>query len=133
MEARQFYVDERSTVPLYVQLGEQVLAAVARGELRRGDRLPSVRDVAGELALNPLTVNRAYAELEREGVLETRRGLGTFVAGLRKRKDGAAVPALADIAGRFVSRARALGYEGRQIVSAVQTHVGATSAARRGR
>jgi GntR family transcriptional regulator len=133
MEARQFYVDERSTVPLYAQLGEQVLAAVARGDLRRGDRLPSVRDVAGELALNPLTVNRAYAELEREGVLETRRGLGTFVRDLRKRKDGTAVPALADIAERFVSRARALGYEGRQIVSAVQTHVGATSAARRGR
>ncbi len=133
MEARQFYVDERSTVPLYVQLGEQVLAAVARGDLRRGDRLPSVRDVAGELALNPLTVNRAYAELEREGVLETRRGLGTFVAGMRKRKDGTAVPALTDIAERFVSRARALGYEGRQIVSAVRTHVGATSAARRGR
>jgi GntR family transcriptional regulator len=133
MEARQFYVDERSTVPLYVQLGEQVLAAVARGELRRGDRLPSVRDVAGELSLNPLTVNRAYAELEREGVLETRRGLGTFVAALRPHKGGATVPALADIAGRFVSRARALGYEGRQIVSAVQTHVGATSAAGRGR
>jgi len=131
MKARQFYVDERSAIPLYAQLGEQVLAAVSRGELRRGDRLPSVRDVAGELALNPLTVNRAYAQLEREGVVETRRGLGTFVASQAKRRGGAAAPQLIDIAERFVSRARALGYEGRQIVSAVQTQVGAASAARR--
>jgi GntR family transcriptional regulator len=130
VEARQFYVDERSAVPLYVQLGEQVLAAVARGDLGRGDRLPSVRDVAAELSLNPLTVNRAYAELEREGVLETRRGLGTFVATPRKR-GAATVPRLDDIAERFVSRARALGYEGGQIVSAVRARVGASSAARR--
>jgi GntR family transcriptional regulator len=129
MEARQFYVDERSSVPIYAQLGEQVLAAVARGDLGRGDRLPSVRDVAAELALNPLTVNRAYAELERQGVLETRRGLGTFVAA--RKRHGAAVPRLADIAERFVSRARALGYEGRQIVNAVQAQVGAAAAARR--
>jgi len=131
MEARKFYVDERSAIPIYAQLGEQVLAAVARGDLRRGDRLPSVRDVAAELALNPLTVNRAYAELERQGVLETRRGLGTFVAAARKRSGGAGAPRLSDIAERFVARARALGYEGRQIVSAVQAHVGAAGAARR--
>ena len=132
MKARQFYVDERSAVPLYVQLGEQVLAAVSRGDLRRGDRLPSVREIAAELSLNPLTVNRAYSELEREGVVETRRGLGTFVASPPKRRGGSSAPQLADIAERFVSRARALGYEGRQIVSAVQTQVGAASAARRG-
>jgi GntR family transcriptional regulator len=132
MEARHFYVDERSSIPIYAQLGEQVLAAVARGDVRRGEQLPSVRDVAAALALNPLTVNRAYAELEREGVVETRRGLGTFVAAPRRRRGGSAAPRLADIAERFVSRARALGYEGRQIVSAVQTQVGAASAARRG-
>jgi len=131
MEAKQFYVDERSSVPIYAQLGEQVLAAVARGKLLQGERLPSVRDVAAALALNPLTVNRAYSELERVGVVETRRGLGTFVAAPRKRR-GVASPQLADIAERFVSRARALGYDGRQIVGAVQTQVGATGAARRG-
>jgi GntR family transcriptional regulator len=132
MTVRHFYIDERSAVPIYVQLGEQVLAAVSRGDVGRGDRLPSVRDVAAELGLNPLTVHRAYAELEREGVVETRRGLGTFVAAPRKRGGGAKAPHLADIAERFVSRARALGYEGRQIVSAVQTQLGAASAARRG-
>jgi GntR family transcriptional regulator len=132
MEAKQFYVDERSSVPIYAQLGEQVLAAVARGALRKGERLPSVRDVAAALALNPLTVNRAYSELERVGVVETRRGLGTFVAAPRKRRGGTQAPALSDMAERFVSRARALGYDGRQIVGAVQTHVGAASAARRG-
>nr|WP_245302033.1 GntR family transcriptional regulator [Symbiobacterium terraclitae] len=59
---------------------EQVRQAVASGVLRAGDRLPSVRDLAVELAVNPNTVAKAYQELEREGVIETPRGRGTFVA-----------------------------------------------------
>jgi GntR family transcriptional regulator len=119
MQANQFSVDDASPVPVYAQLCEQVLAAVSRGSAGRGDQLPSVRDVAATLGINPNTVNRAYAELERDGVVETRRGLGTFVAAPRKRMLGLA-PRLAEIAKRFVARARALGYEGTQIVNAVR-------------
>jgi GntR family transcriptional regulator len=115
---RQLAIDDVSPVPVYAQLHEQLLAAVARGTLRRGEQLPSVRDVAATLGINPNTVNRAYAELEREGVVETRRGRGTFVAAAPSR--GSTLTRLAEIAKRFVARARALGYDGPQILGAVR-------------
>lgn len=117
MDARRLFVDDASPLPVYAQLSEQVLGALARGEMDAGDRLPSVRDVAAALALNPNTVNRAYAELERIGAVETRRGRGTFVSRPRARTPG--VPRLIEIAEPFVARALALGYAGRQIVKTV--------------
>src|SRR5579862_7469912 len=68
MDARRLFVDDASPVPVYAQLSEQMLGALARGEIESGDRLPSVRVIAAALELNPNTVNRAYAELERIGV-----------------------------------------------------------------
>lgn len=120
MQTQQLIVDDVSPVPVYAQLCEQLMAAVARGALRRGEQLPSVRDVAATLGINPNTVNRAYAELEREGVLETRRGRGTFVAASPR---GSAVARLTEIAKRFVARARALGYDGSQILGAVRKEI----------
>ncbi|MEO6835074.1 MAG: GntR family transcriptional regulator, partial [Candidatus Tumulicola sp.] len=61
MDARQLFVDDESPVPVYAQLAEQVLGAVARRHLRAGDQLPSVRDAAASLGVNANTVNRAYA------------------------------------------------------------------------
>lgn len=75
-----FYLDHRSPIPIYVQLQDQVKQAVVGGVLRRGEQLPSVRELAGRLAVNPNTIARAYLELEREGFIETLRGRGTFVA-----------------------------------------------------
>jgi GntR family transcriptional regulator len=118
-----FFVDDDSTVPVYVQLREQVLAALAYGRIGRGDRLPSVRDLAAALDVNPNTVNHAYAELERDGVVETRRGLGTFVRRQKARGRGPSASRLAEIAERFVAHARSLGYEGEQIVGSVRTAV----------
>ena len=118
MNLTSLYVDDGSSLPVYVQLQEQVLAAIARGELARGERLPSVRDVAAAIGINPNTVNRAYAELERGGVVATRRGRGTFVAERRKRTTD--VGRLLQIAERFVAHARSLGYDGAQIVSVVR-------------
>jgi GntR family transcriptional regulator len=79
----RFAIDAKSGVPLYRQLIEQVKVAVARGKLSPGDQLPTVRQLAVELSINPNTVIRAYRELEIEGVLETHQGSGTFV-GTRK-------------------------------------------------
>lgn len=76
----EFQCDTTSRVPIYRQLIDQVRHAVARGRLRPGFRLPSVRVLSRELVINPNTVSRAYAELEREGILHTRQGLGVFVA-----------------------------------------------------
>src|SRR5438874_1320493 len=67
-------------VPIYVQLREQILAAIGRGALKPGAQLPTMRQVAVALKIDLNTVQRAYAELEREGVLSTVRGRGSFVA-----------------------------------------------------
>ena len=118
MDGLRLRVDDASPLPVYAQLSEQLLGALARGDLGAGERLPSVRDVAAALDVNPNTVNRAYAELERLGAVETRRGLGTFVSSQRVRR-GARVPRLVEITEPFVARARALGYAGDHIVSTV--------------
>lgn len=65
--------------PIYLQIAHHVRRALARGVLRPGDRLPSARELAQRLKVNPNTVIHAYAQLEREGMIETKRGLGTFI------------------------------------------------------
>jgi GntR family transcriptional regulator len=73
-------VRPESPVPIYEQIASQLIFAVAGGDLAVGDLVPSVRDLATQLVVNPNTVSRAYQELERAGVIETRRGLGMAVA-----------------------------------------------------
>jgi len=75
-----FSIVPGSTAPIYRQLVDQVRRLVAGGQLAPGDALPSVRDVALQLAVNPMTVSKAYGLLEHEGVLERRRGVGMLVA-----------------------------------------------------
>lgn len=76
-----FRLDTRSHVVPYLQLVQQVKQAMRMGLLEAGDRLPTVRDVASSLAINPNTVLKAYRELELEGLVEGRPGQGTFVVG----------------------------------------------------
>ena len=75
-----FQLDSASGVPFYRQILDQILAGIATGALQRGERLPTVRALAVELAVNLNTVARAYKELEIRGVLATQQGSGTFVA-----------------------------------------------------
>ena len=72
-------VDPQDRTPIYAQLDRALRAAIATGRLAVGDQLPTVRQLAVELSLNANTVARVYGELERAGILETRRGVGTFV------------------------------------------------------
>jgi GntR family transcriptional regulator len=74
-----FNLDNRSGVPPYLQLVQQVKQALRLGFLRPGDQIPTMREVVGRLAINPNTVFKAYRELEREGLVESRPGQGTFV------------------------------------------------------
>jgi GntR family transcriptional regulator len=74
-------IDLKSGVPFYRQIIEQVKFAIARGDLGPGDRLPTVRQLAVDLSINPNTVIRAYREMEIEGVLDSQQGSGTFVSG----------------------------------------------------
>jgi GntR family transcriptional regulator len=105
-----FHVDPRSPTPIYDQISSQVKHACAAGTLRRGDILPSVRQMAVSLRVNPNTVARAYRELEAEGVVESRKGQGTFVAETGRRLTAAARrKALAPGAMRLAGDAHALG------------------------
>ena len=75
-----FSIDAKSGVPLYRQIIEQVKFAIARGDLEPGNQLPTVRQLAVDISINPNTVIRAYRELELEGLLATQQGSGTFVS-----------------------------------------------------
>ena len=74
-----FSIDPTDPTPIYAQLERGIRAAIASGQIRSGDRLPTVRQLAVELRVNANTVAKVYAELERAGVLATQRGVGTFV------------------------------------------------------
>src|SRR5438034_9251116 len=76
----EFRIEPASRTPIYRQLVAQIREAVARSRLKPEERLPSVRDLSRQLVINPNTVARVYTELEREGILNTRPGLGVFVA-----------------------------------------------------
>ena len=83
----EFLIDAKSGVPFYRQIIEQVKFGIARGDLQPGDRLPTVRQLAVDLSINPNTVIRAYRELEIEGTLDTQQGSGTYVGNRQPEVD----------------------------------------------
>jgi GntR family transcriptional regulator len=107
----EFRLDTRSGVPAYLQLVQQVRQAIRLGMLRPGDQLPTVKEVVTMLTINPNTVLHAYRQLDLEGLIEGRRGVGTFVAA------SPAPPPVDDLKGlrssldRWVGRARAAGLD----------------------
>lgn len=83
----EFAIDSKSGVPFYRQIVEQVKFGMARGDLKPGNQLPTVRQLAVDLSVNPNTVVRAYRQLEIEGMLDTQQGSGTFISHRRPRVD----------------------------------------------
>ena len=113
----RFQLDLKSGVPVYRQLIDQVLIGVASGVLTAGDQLPTVRQVAVDLSINPNTVVRAYKELEIRGVLTTQQGSGTFITSMKvKQDDVQRQKRLTAMLGEFVARAGAEGYTVEQIM-----------------
>jgi GntR family transcriptional regulator len=107
----EFRLDLQSGVPVYRQLIDQVLGGMAAGVLATGDQLPTVRQVAVDLSINPNTVARAYREMEIRGVLDTQQGTGTFVSNQKVEPDAVERERrLAQIVGEFVARAGAAGF-----------------------
>src|SRR5580692_796869 len=82
-----FRLDQHSGVPVYRQLIDQIQGGMASGTLAAGTQLPTVRQVAVDLAINPNTVLRAYRELEIRGVLDTQQGTGTFISERKPKRD----------------------------------------------
>src|SRR5580704_15989673 len=107
----EFRLDPQSGVPVYRQLIDQVMGGMAAGTLAGGHQLPTVRQVAVDLSINPNTVVRAYRELEIRGVLETQQGTGTFVSYQKVRRDDVERERqLNQLVSEFVSRAGSAGF-----------------------
>ncbi|WP_299539606.1 GntR family transcriptional regulator [uncultured Streptomyces sp.] len=109
-DAFEFRIDRRSGVATYLQIVQQAKQALRLGVLEPGDRLPTAREVVEVTAINPNTVLKAYRELEREGLVEARRGLGTFVRRTLGAAGAGEGPLRAELAD-WARRARAAGLE----------------------
>ena len=107
----EFHLDARSGVPTYLQLVQQVRQAIRLGILHPGDQLPTVKEVVGSLAINPNTVLKAYRELDRESLVEGRRGVGTFVSSRLSGPPPDGVKELRTGLERWIGRARAVGLD----------------------
>jgi GntR family transcriptional regulator len=107
----EFHLETRSGVPTYLQLVQQVRRAVRLGLLHPGDQLPTVKEVVEQLTINPNTVLRAYRELDLEGLVEGRRGVGTFVASGNAPLPPDDLKALRSSLQRWIDRARASGLD----------------------
>ncbi|MGB3564850.1 MAG: GntR family transcriptional regulator [Thermoanaerobaculia bacterium] len=106
----QLHIATGSELPIYRQIMRQITDAIAGGRLRPGDKLTSQRDLAVQLVISPLTVKKAYDELEREGLIRTERGRGTFVASGAPAIDrGEQLERLREMARRLLSRAHLIG------------------------
>ena len=107
----KFHLDTRSGVPAYLQLVKQVRQAIRLGMLQPGDQLPTVKEVVAQLTINPNTVLHAYRQLDGEGLVEGRRGVGTFVAANPVPVPPDDLKGLRSSLERWVMRARAAGMD----------------------
>jgi GntR family transcriptional regulator len=120
----EFQIDPASRLPIYRQLARQLREAVARGRLQPDDRLPSVRDLSRTLVINPNTVARVYTELEREGVINTRPGLGVFVARPKAELTRKArKERLDELLDHFLTEAVHLGFSAQEVTALVAQRV----------
>lgn len=106
-----FHLDSRSGVPTYLQLVQQVRQAVRLGILLPGDQLPTVKEVVSTLAINPNTVLKAYRELDREGLIVGRRGVGTFVSAEPPSPPPDGLKELRVALQRWIDKAKAAGLD----------------------
>ena len=121
----QVSINLRDRTPIYIQLERGLRAAIAAGRLRAGDQLPTVRQLAGDLRVNANTVARVYSELERAGVLETRRGVGSFVSATRAqaRPRRERDRRLSAFVTRLLAEAEAEGFTSNDVLTALRAHV----------
>jgi GntR family transcriptional regulator len=114
-------IDAKSGVPFYRQIIEQVKFAVASGDLKPGDQLPTVRQLAVDISINPNTVIRAYRELEFEGLLDSQQGSGTFVSDKQPEIDAVERQRMLDqIITELLARASAYGFTLEEVLQGVR-------------
>ena len=115
-------IDPRDSTPIYAQVERGLRAAIASGRLRVGDQLPTVRQLAVDLEINPNTVVRAYRELEYDGLLETHQGTGTFISDQKlHRPADERQRQLEQIASDTIARAGAAGFTIRELIEQLRS------------
>lgn len=112
-----------ATQPIYLQLVQKVIIQIVRGDLKVGEKLPSVRELGAQFKVNPNTVQRAYAELERLTVVETRRGLGTFVTEDETRLDQLREQLKHEKIVTFIQDMKEMGFNSMEIKAGLDGHL----------
>jgi GntR family transcriptional regulator len=127
-------IDSRDATPIYAQLERGLRAAIAAGRIKPGDQLPTVRELAVDLRVNANTVARVYGELERAGVIETRRGVGSFVSATpaQARSPREHDRRLRAFVTRVLADADAAGFAIDELIAALTVHRPAKEAGRGG-
>ncbi|MFC3746686.1 GntR family transcriptional regulator [Paenibacillus sp. GCM10012306] len=112
-----------NNLPIYIQIMNYIKGEIVTGKLKPGDKIPSVRELASELQINPNTVQRTFQELERETIVETRRGMGRYVTSEEGKIMTIKKEMAKDVLDRFIRGMRELGFQGEDIVAAVAESV----------
>lgn len=118
-----FSIDAKSPMPIYAQLEQAIKLALISGEIQEGEQMPTVRQMAVSLKINANTVARVYTELERQKILETRRGIGTFVSIRRVNRESNKKTrkiSLVELVARFLSETSAVGYSPQEIIEIIR-------------
>ncbi|OKP86090.1 GntR family transcriptional regulator [Paenibacillus sp. P3E] len=109
--------------PIYLQIMNYMKGEIVTGKLRPGDKIPSVRELAAELQINPNTVQRTFQELEREEIVETRRGMGRYVTGNEQTILTIKKEMAQDVLERFFRGMQELGFQSEEILTAVAENI----------
>lgn len=114
------HISPHDDAPIYRQVVRQVIEGVASGSLDAGEQLPSLRSLAQKLAIAPLTVKKAYDVLEADGVIETRRGQGTFISAEAVRSSQAAAERVRPLARRLIVEANVAGLDATSLAALIE-------------
>ncbi len=112
-----------ANIPIYLQIMHSIKQSIVNGALKPGDKLSSVRDQAEALSVNPNTVQRAYQELEREGVSETKRGMGTFIVEKQTLIADLRSEMAKSVMETFIEGMKSLGFAGTAIIEALEKEI----------
>ncbi|AOO63681.1 GntR family transcriptional regulator [Bacillus velezensis] len=112
----------RSSKPIYLQIADRIYYRLIRSELSPGDKLPSVREMAVQMKVNPNTIQRTYSEMERLGIVETRRGQGTFIAERSDLKAELKDRLTKDVFKRFIQEMAELGLSPEEMLDGIKQY-----------
>ena len=114
----------QASKPIYMQIADKINQQIVRNELKPGDKLPSVREMAVQSGVNPNTIQRTYTELERMAIVETKRGQGTFVVENEKVIQELKLQLQIDMISTFVNNMRELGFSEKEMVVSIISYFG---------